>query len=104
MNNRYGPIIGRMGLTLPAIAVGARVLESNFGRPSCSGRFCSGPGSTGYNEILFVLVGLGAIAAVRSIFVGPSRIAGAVGLFLALAAFLAPAFAFEIPALARLWP
>lgn len=97
-------ILARMGFAFPAIALGARVLESNFGRPTCFGRACIGRGSSGYNEIMLTLLALGFLAALRTGIAGPSRLLGLVGIALTGVTFLAPAFALEIPALSRLWP
>ena len=97
-------VAARMGLALPMIAMGARVLESTFGRPTCFGRYCIGRGATGYHEILFALIAIGALAAFRTACAGPSRWMGIVGFVLASAALFASPFALEFPALRNLWP
>ena len=97
-------VIARMGVIFPAVALGARVLESNFGRPTCFGRYCIGRGSAGYNELLFALLALGLASALRTGIAGPGRWRGLVGIALVAVAFLAPSFALRFEAIERLWP
>ena len=98
------PIAARMGVALPAVVLGARVLESTFGRPTCFGRACVGPGSAGFLEITLVVMGLGFVSALRTGLRGPRRWMGAVGVALVASLFFAPSFALEVPALRALWP
>ena len=97
-------VASRMAVAFPGVALGARVLESNFGRPTCFGRYCIGRGSAGYNEIMLTLLFLGFVAAVRTGIAGPGRWRGLLGIALVATAFLAPSFALRTEAIERLWP
>lgn len=97
-------VAARMGLAFPLVALGARVVESNFGHSTCFGRYCVGHAATAYHAVLLPVLAVGFLAATRTMFAGPSRWMGLVGFLASFAVLLAPAFALEFPALQSLWP
>ena len=97
---------GGVGLSAVMVgaSLGARVLESNFGRPTCYGRACIGRGSAGYNEIMLTLLLVGFAAALRTGIAGPGRWRGLIGIALVAVSLFAQSFQLRFAAIERLWP